>query len=480
MRLGQTSVIYLTSKIVASFIGFLATIYFTRFLGEEIYGFYALTLAIVSWLGIVKSIGFGQAIIKRMSEDEEPDAYLAAGAIFKATLTLLVAGVVFVLRDQVNEYVGVDVAEFVVLLLVVSIFSGLVSNALKGTHRVHIYAPLTTSREAIRSIVMVGFVYIGWELAGMLLGYAIGTLLLAVVGLYIIKPKPVLPKVAHVRRLFDFAKWSWLGSMRSKSFNDVDIVLLGFFVSAGLIGVYAVAWSLSKFLDIFTDAISNTLFPEMSKLAVAGRDEMVATLTEDSLAFAGVFLIPGFVGATILGEYLMRIYGPGFAIGEEVLWLLVAAILLYAYARQLLNTLNAIDRPDLAFRANAVFIAANIVLNLTLIYLFDWVGAAVATALSAAIGLLMAYRYAAVHVGFSIPTGEILRQWIAAGIMGLVVLGSLQLPVVLDMLEWNIATVIIPVGVGGAIYFAIYLGISRRFRTTVDDNLPFGLPLVSR
>ena len=49
MRLGQTSVIYLVSKLAGSALGFFATIYFTRMLGEEIYGFYAITLALVAW-----------------------------------------------------------------------------------------------------------------------------------------------------------------------------------------------------------------------------------------------------------------------------------------------------------------------------------------------------------------------------------------------------------------------------------------------
>jgi len=122
MRLGQTSVIYFISKFSGSILGFIATIYFTRTLGEEIYGFYALTLALVSWLGIVKSVGFGQAVVKRMSENEEPDAFLSAGIVVKGGLTTLVVIGIILFRDQVNSYVGQPVAAFVVLLLVVSVF----------------------------------------------------------------------------------------------------------------------------------------------------------------------------------------------------------------------------------------------------------------------------------------------------------------------------------------------------------------------
>lgn len=473
MRLGQTSAVYLIASIVTSIVGFLATIYFTRLLGEEIYGFFAITLALVSWLGIIKSVGFGKAIVKRMSEGEEPDAYFFAGLTTKAVLTAIIAIGVLVFRDTVNAYVGQPVAEFVVLLLIVSIFSGLINNALQGTHRVHLYAVFGTGKEMGRAVFMVSLVYLGWELTGMLLGHAIGTAVIILVGLYVVRPHPIIPKRRHFVDLFDFAKWSWLGSMRKKSFSSADIIVLGLFVPAGLTGVYAVAYTLAQFLDIFGSAIKNTLFPEMSKRSTNDDMSMVADLTNDALAFAGMFLIPGVVGAAILGDRLMLVYGPGFDIGHWILVLLIVALIGYTYTKQLLNTLNAIDRPDLAFRANGVFIVGNIGLNLVLVYTIGWFGAAIATALSAAIGLVFSYYYVRQYVRVRIPFGEIARQGIAAMVMGPIVLVGRQYGEGTIIAAFNEAFMLLLVGVGAAVYFAILLVISRRFRTTVQDNLPF-------
>ncbi len=473
MRLGQTSVIYLISKFAGSVLGFVATIYFTRTLGEEIYGFYAITLALVSWLGIVKSVGFGKAIVKRMSEDEEPDAYLAAGTLIKATLTLLVAVGVLIFRDQVNAYVGRPVAEFVILLLIVTIFSGLVSSGLKGSHRVHIYAPLTTAKEGARSLAMVILVYVGWELNGLLFGHALGTIVVAAVGLWIMRPTFIVPQWRHVVALFDFAKYSWLGSMRKKSFSEMDILVLALFVPAGLTGIYAIAYAVSEFLDIFGNAIRDTLFPELSKRSTAGDNDMVRMLTTDALTYAGLFLIPGIVGAAVLGDRLMRIYGGGFEVGAQVLVILLVAILVYSYNKQLLNTLNAIDRPDLAFRANGVFVLSNLVLNLALVYAIGWVGAAIATASSASIGLLFAYYYARRHVAFTVHYAEIARQWFAAIAMGAVVYGAREIGEAYWIADYNMAFVLVLVGFGAAAYFASLLAISSAFRTTVSRNLPF-------
>jgi len=165
-----------------------------------------------------------------------------------------------------------------------------------------------------------------------------------------------------------------------------------------------------------------------------------------------------------------------------VLPILIASLLIYTYNKQLLNVLNAIDRPDLAFRSNAVFIVTNVGLNVTLIWQFGWIGAAVATALSAAVGLVFAFYYAKTHVAFTVPYGEIARQWTAALGMGVVVyaaraFGEARWAWIPD---YNAVFVVGLVTLGATVYFLILLLISTKFRTTVANNLPVDVPLLGK
>ncbi|NGM67797.1 polysaccharide biosynthesis protein [Natronolimnobius sp. AArcel1] len=479
MRLGQTSAIYFISKFAASALGFIATIVFIRLLGEEVYGFYAVTLALVSWLGIIKSVGFGQAIVKRMSESEEVDAYFAAGTMIKVVLTATVAGGVYIFRDYVDSYVGQSVAELVILLLVVTIFSELVSSALKGTHRVHIYAPLKTLKEGAQTVAMIALVLLGWGLTGMLIGHAVGITIVAALGLLIVRPSVAVPRWHHIVRLFDFAKYAWIGKMQKKTFSDMDILVLGFFVPAGLTGIYAVAYSLAKFLEVFGSAISTTFFPEISKLSKQDDTKLIGTLTNDALTFSGLFLVPGVVGAMLLGDRLLLVYGPGLDIGAHVLVILLVAVLIYTYSKQLFTTLNAIDRPDLAFRANATFIVANIVLNIVLVYSFGWVGAAIATALSATVGFVLSLYYTRKLIDVHLPYIEVTRQWLAALLMGVVVYAAREVGETHPIEAYNEVFVVLLVALGAGVYFAVLLTISSRLRTAVSDNLPFEVPLAN-
>ncbi len=480
MRLGQTSVVYFVSKVFGSFLGFLATVYFARELGEVVLGQYALVLALVTWLGIGGKLGFSGAITKRISEGKEPEEFIGAGIIVMGAMMTIVALLVIIFREQVNAYIGVPAAEFVVLLLFVSLYKSFINASLKGNHLVHVYAILSSGKQAARAVAQIALVVVGFGLSGMLWGYAIGYLLTATIGLWILGLRPSLPKKRHVVSLFDYAKFSWLGSVRGKTFSTADIAVLGFFVSQGLVGIYSVAWSLSKFLDIFGSAISSTLFPEMSKVATENDASAVAGLTEDALTYAGLILVPGLVGALVIGDRLMLVYDEAFVAGTDVLWILILSLLVYTYNKQLLNTLNGIDRPDLAFRANTIFILANVILNIVLIWQFGWIGAAIATALSAAIGLIFAFKYAKTFVPFRVPITEIVHQWLAAVLMGTIVYGARELGEIHWIADYNELFVVILAGLGAAVYFLILLGISSTFRTTISDNLPFEVSFTTK
>ncbi len=482
MKLGQTSTIYFVSKIIASILGFIATIYFARLLGADPLGIYYLVIGVVSWLAIAGKIGVSGAVTKRVSEGKQKERYAAAGISFVAALFVILSIGLLLFRPYVDNYFGYPATEYVILILFVTLAWSIVSSLLSGLHLVHLTGLLSPVKTGGQILLQVSAVVAGLGLAGLFLGYVAGFAIAITIGgvaafgrLQEIK----LPEKYHYRSLFDYAKFSWLGNLESRMFNYTDVIVLGFFVSSSLIGIYAIAWNIAMFLILFSGSISSTLFPEMSKLSADENSQSVATLVEDALSYTGLLLIPGLIGGILLGERILRIYGDEFTQGVVVLGILILAGLVRAYQKQLLNTLNAIDRPDLSFRVNAAFVVANLTLNVALIYFYGWVGAAVATVLSVAMSLVIAYYLLDSLIDFVIPYFEIARQWVAALLMGVVVYGGLWIENTHQILNHNAITVLLLVGLGAAIYFLTLLSISTRFRQTVDRNLPVDIPLLS-
>jgi O-antigen/teichoic acid export membrane protein len=479
MKIGQTSVVVFLSKLLGSALGFLATLYFARLLGAEVVGLYALVLTVVGWLLLIVEVGIGGATVKRISEGKEQGKYLTAAVTWVLLFgTVISIGVVLgrpLLESYIHGFtqkVGLSVAWFVVAITFVRLFRSTVRRALKGERKVHIVGLLEPVNAGGRSVIQIGLVFAGFGLFGMLVGYMLGTALVGLVGLFWVTTRPAWPSKRHFRSLFDYAKFSWLSKLEARVFTEVDLLLLGVFVPTSLVGVYSIAWSLANFLSLFGAAIRSVLFPEVSYTSTQESNQAAAGMLESALAYTGLLSIPGLVGGAILGDRLLMLYGGEFVEGTVVLGLLILAVLFYSYQKQLINGLNGLDRPDLAFRVNALFILLNAGLNVVLIWLYGIEGAAVATAFSAAVTLAFSYYVLSQLITFDLPVRQIAHQWIAALGMGLVVLGARRLIEVTGVTDHNAVIVVVLVGLGAVVYFLALLAISARFRTTVRENLP--------
>jgi O-antigen/teichoic acid export membrane protein len=480
MRIGQTSAIVFVSKLLSSVLGFAATLYFARTLGAEILGYFATTIALVSWLKLTGDIGVSNAVRKRITEGDDISEFAMAGVITIATFTVAISLIVVLFNDLIESYVGRPVTVFVVVLLASQLLKSMIYSLLEADQLVHISGILEPVQTGSRAAIQTGLVILGFELSGMFIGQAAGWILASIVGILYISTSFSLPTFYHFKRLYDYAKYSWLGALESRSFRNVDILLLGVFVSPTLVGIYSVSWSLATFLTIFGGAVRTAIFPQISRSDAEGDIEQVVSHIIDGLSFGGLVIIPGFVGAILIGDRILRVYGPEFTRGAAVFGLLVLSCLFHGYQQQLLNVLSAIDRPDLSFRINFVFITANVVCNAVLIFWIGWIGAAIASVVSSTLGMALAYRTLQVQLDFATPWKVIGKQVLSAGVMGIF---AYLLEVALDVTivrKYNIVLVLIVVTTGTAIYFFTLFLISLNFRRAVWSNLPDQLSQIVR
>lgn len=475
LRLGQTSIVFFLSKLLASALGFVAAIYIARLLGSGALGIYSVATAVVSWLVLFGTMGVTSGITKRVSERDESNAYAVAGVCLISVFAIGSAAVILLFREQVNDYIGFAAAGFVAAMVVVTLAQSAVMSLLNGRKLVHIAGGLSPVKTGSRAGTQIAALSVGLGIAGLFGGYIVGYLVVIFGGSLVLVRSfddVAMPRYRHFRGILSFAKYAWLGGLRSKAFNWVDIALLGFFASNALIGYYTAAWNIAQFLIIFGSAISRTLFPEMSESAVEDDSDAVSDLLNTALSYAGLIMIPGLVGGVLIGERVLRIYGPDFTQAGLVLSVLILATLLQSYQKQLTTTLNALDRPDVAFRVNLIFVVSNVGLNVLLIVVYGWIGAAVATALSVGVSLVVAYEYMNSLLEFTVPIGEIARQWVAAGLMACFLVAVLWIDTRYVAIESNLLFISLTVPSGAALYFCSLLALSRRFRVTVRDNLP--------
>ncbi|QLG27396.1 polysaccharide biosynthesis C-terminal domain-containing protein [Halorarum halophilum] len=432
-------------------------------------GYYAGTVALLAWLKLGGDLGLSTAMVKRISEGDNNAEYTSAGALLIGAFFVCISILIYLNRSPIDEYTGGNY-NFAIPLLGLALSQSIIKAILNGHHRVHIAGVIYGIRIATRSLVQIILVFAGMGLTGMVFGYGFGFLMAILVGIIFAPLSISTPKTKHITNIFSYAKYSWLGEFENRTFKDVDIVVLAALVSPSLVGIYSITWSISQFLNIFNTAIRQVMFPEISRAQAHGAGDEVGTLVNRAITFSGLFMIPGVFGSVLLGEEILSIYGPEFAKGDLILTLLILASLIYGYQRQFLNALNGIDRPDISFKINLIFIVLNIFLNGALILVFGWTGAAVATILSALIGLFYSYTRIRSQIDFSLPIWEITLQLFASSFMG-IALAIFRRAVQLSGVG-AIFSLLILISTGVVLYFTTLYLISPLFNSTVRHNLP--------
>ena len=125
---------------------------------------------------------------------------------------------------------------------------------------------------------------------------------------------------------------------------------------------------------------------------------------------------------------------------------------------QFINTINGINKPEVSFRINMIFVATNVVLNLLLIDLIGWYGAAIATLISSVVWMVLCGIYLSRFVDVIIPIKQIAYQILASITMAAVLSGAkLYLP-------HNYYVTIGMIFLGALLYGTILIAVSGKVR----------------
>ena len=467
LRLGRETLLHFGSQVAITAAGFIASFVIARVGGADVLGLYAVAVAVAFWLNI-PSTAIGDAMTKRISEGEDRSAFLGSGLLMQGGLAVGFGLLVVFISPVIGQYVTAPVGPLLGLLVVANFFLITTIAALRGEKRVALSGGLKAIERVVRSALHVSLILLGYGASALIGGHVVATLVAVGIGLVLLDLDIGRPSVAAAKSLVEYARFSWLSKLKTRAFGWMDtIVLATFAIGSSLIGVYEIAWNIASMFALVAISVKSTLFPELSDIATDDDYEQIHHLLTEGIVFTGIFLIPGLFGAAVVGERVLRIYGPEFTQGASVLVVLVLARALTAYGDQFLSVANAVDRPDVAFRVNVVFVGTNLVLNVVLVSQFGWQGAAVATAASGGVVFVLGYWALSALIGRpDIPWTELVTQVVAAGLMTLVVLPAQRV-----VPPSHYATVLL-VGIGAAVYVAVLVALSSRIRTKAIALVP--------
>lgn len=421
-----------TLKVVSTvFIALLSIRLVTGYLGQEGFGEYATVLAFFAFFGALGDLGLANMTareIARPGADEPAILGKVAALRFLANIVLLILAPLVLLflhyRLEVKEGIMIAVAA-----LVFAQFSTFLNS-------------LYQKRLAMDRVALVEFIGKGIQLGLIYTVVRLDLGFTALIGVLLANMAFNATVIFFLSRSlvkfsfhFDLTFWKYflkdslpLGAMALISFLyfKMDTILLSLLQPANQVGIYNVAYKVMENLIFFPAMLVGLVLPILSRAYHSNRQQFEEIAHKTAKVFC-ILVLPVVIGTVFLATDIVRIVsGSGFEASGVVLQILafsLAGIFFGHYFNMLILVGNA--QKKLMYLLIGVAVV-NISLNLLLINQFSYRGAAIASAITELLVVLVSASLAWKTLRFFPKPDRIGAILFSAGAMILVFLALSQ------------------------------------------------------
>lgn len=379
-------------------LGIIITPILVRILGSELYGDYAFVMSIFTVSITLVHAGISAGIRKFIAEDRSDHQWEDHVFAFygRLGLSLAIAGAVTLtligIFVPVDHYFG---EEFVLYFLLLAIM--LLANqvyyisryTLMGLHLEHRSEPLEVVKRGLFGVVGLTLAYIGFDIAGVLVGTAIATTVAGLLAFWFLRRhirieglfRPV-PKDFPRYNLIQFNALNTVFVLLTISLYNVDILLLQPISGSHETGLYKAVLVVTGFIWLVPKAIQIVFIHSSSELWSKNQLASITSMTSKAVRFSLLFTLLLTIGIATLSVDFMEIYfGSDFVEAVPALLFLLPGVVAFAIARPIYAVGQGKGRLRLLIIATGAAAVLNLILNLLLIPRYGITGAAAATSI---------------------------------------------------------------------------------------------------
>ncbi len=376
-----------SSTLIANLTGLVTVIFLARALKPELFGLYSLSISAVAIVSIFTDLGIRSAATRYIADAMKLEDYMLAGGYarflinLKLLLTAVVALALFFLSDFLAYVFNKPISDPLKLLSLYLFFTSLNSLLLGMANAMNDFKAdfLNCSVSGISKLFLtVLLVVMGFSLFGAVIAVVISSIVTFLFILnYILKKYRFLfsNKIrVDTNRIVRFILFTALLSIPATIFANVDMVMIGYFLSSEDVAYYRAGFSVvGAVLSLIS--VPAVLMPVFVKLE---GDDLTRAFSR-VFKYSSALCIPSAFGLSLISPNLLI-----FAYGDEYLpGLLAMQILSVLLISPVFGIYGSVfsgkEKPDLYFYPIMVSMILNVILNYLMIPILGIVGAAIAT-----------------------------------------------------------------------------------------------------
>lgn len=426
--IARKSVLIATSQFFSRFIGWVGLVVLAKLWGSfapEALGVIGFAMAFLVLFSFVADLGFSQAHVKRISEGKDLGSCIGTYTVVKIFLTILMIAAIFIVillwKNIFNGgFVDATTESVVVVFIAYYIFANLQQIPVSTFQAKGEIAKrqIVIMSENIVKIPFMVFVAIAafssrWPpfiqplqhfiathaIGSLAMTYVLGVAASFLVGIYFLRKYPrKKPDRDLFKSYFSFALPILLMSVVAVISINIDKVMIGYFWTSVEVGYYFTVQQISESILVFSSAIGIVLFPTFSEYHSNKDIGSINKTTHLAGRYISMITMPIMVAVIVFVVPVINIMLSGaFLPSASVL----VALMIHAFVLGVMMPYNSlvsgVNRPGITAKIGFTMCTVNIVLNYLFIPKWGYLsfigingptGAAVATVLSAVIGLV--------------------------------------------------------------------------------------------
>ena len=388
-------------------------------------------LSVLSFIAstlVLSTLALPTALTKFASEhlgkNESQKAASVQRTLTRAVVMLSLVGLVIatVLSAPLSQYFW-GATENVPLIILISISAFLMnlitlySSGLRALRLFGKMALVTVIYVLISRIIAAVMALLGLGVLGVVIGYIIGSFAGLTVAIAFVRGKFANPdNRTRIKPLLHFSLPLFLSSLALLILSQADIIILASATSDyTLVGIYSVVVRSLLALSVIWQPIMVTIFPIISARFGLQNPKGISSALKIASRYLSYTMIPSCVLlATVAPTALNVFYGPDYVSGATPLAVLAISLIILAFFTLFTTTLTAIGKTKQVLQINLVSALSAVALFLSLVPLFDVVGAAATRLAVRALSLLLAAYMLRKHVSVQLDREALWKSAVAS------------------------------------------------------------------
>ncbi len=388
------------ASVISMFIGFIITVLLGRYIGAEGLGLYRMVSTIYGIAMLFAAIGIPSAIIKYVAEYKgdrrETNSIVSAGIItslfFGIGFSVLFYFLSGIFEGIFNMPGLSNLLKILSPVFPFALANGVLLGMLNGLREMKKFAISTIIQSALMLVISVALIYSGFGTAGVVIGIVLSSVFVC---LYLVRVSRVYFKIMFdeytktTKKMLQFGlKVLAAGSINTIN-NQIDTILIGFFLASTDLGYYSVSIAYSSFFWLIPLSVQRITFPATSLYWSENNHIALNNMLNKSMKYCTVIMVliglgMGFFAQDIIITIFHKEDFVFAALPLQIL--LIGTVIRGSIIQPIGGSLSGIGRPGIDMKIIAIIAIVNTTLDIILVPKIGIVGAAIATTISLTVG----------------------------------------------------------------------------------------------